>query len=178
MANIRKIVGVDGRISYKITVSHGRDAQYRQLRHYKTFTPPPGWSEKRAEKEVQKVALQFEEEVRQGFQLDNRQLFTQYARYYIDLRESGGAKHNTILLYRHLLNMVDPHIGGLKLADIRPQHLNNLYKRLQSGFCRQGFIVLRYIEQGRHRYSQSLRKSLCLFKHDRLPSASLCDRDR
>lgn len=132
MANIRKIVGVDGRISYKITVSHGRDAQYRQLRHYKTFTPPPGWSEKRAEKEVQKVALQFEEEVRQGFQLDNRQLFTQYARYYIDLRESGGAKHNTILLYRHLLNMVDPHIGGLKLADIRPQHLNNLYKRLQT----------------------------------------------
>ena len=72
MANIRKMVGVDGRISYKITVSHGRDAQYRQLRHYKTFTPPPGWSEKRAEKEAQKVALQFEEEVRQGFQLDNR----------------------------------------------------------------------------------------------------------
>lgn len=137
MASIKKITGSEGRISYKITVSHGRDAKYRQLRHYKTFTPPPGWSEKRAEKEAQKVALQFEEEVRQGFQLDNRQLFAQYARYYIDLRESSGAKHNTILLYRHLLNMVDPHIGGLKLADIRPQHLNNLYKRLQTEEMRQ-----------------------------------------
>ena len=37
MASIKKIIGVDGRISYKITVSHDRDAQYGQLRHNKTF---------------------------------------------------------------------------------------------------------------------------------------------
>ena len=130
MANIRKVTGADGRISYKITVSHGRDAQYRQMRHYKTYTPPPTWSEKRAEKEAQKIAMQFEEEVRQGFQLDNRQQFEQYAQYYIELRERTGLKHSTVILYRKMLTMVKPHIGGLKLADIRPQHLNNMYKHL------------------------------------------------
>ena len=56
MANIRKMVGVDGRISYKITVSHGRDAQYKQIRHFKTFTPPPGWSEKRVWRQWSLVA--------------------------------------------------------------------------------------------------------------------------
>lgn len=132
MASITKIEGANGRISYRIVVSNGRDAQYRQIRHIKTFTPPPSWGEKRAEKEAQKVAVQFEEEVRQGFQLDNRQTFTQYAEYYIDLRERNGLKHNTVLIYRHMMRKVEPHIGNMKLSDIRPQHLNNMYKHLSN----------------------------------------------
>ena len=132
MASITKIEGANGRVSYRIVVSNGRDAQYRQIRHIKTFTPPPSWGEKRAEKEAQKVAVQFEEEVRQGFQLDNRQTFTQYAEYYIDLRERNGLKHNTVLIYRHMMRKVEPHIGNMKLSDIRPQHLNNMYKHLSN----------------------------------------------
>lgn len=38
MASIKKIEGKGG-VSYKITVSMGRDARDRQIRHYKTWKP-------------------------------------------------------------------------------------------------------------------------------------------
>lgn len=131
MANIKRIDGKTG-VAYKITVTRGRDSSGKQIRHYMTWTPPAGMGERRAEKEAQKAAIQFETEIEQGFQLDNRQSFTQYARYVIDLKERGGAKHNTIRFYRDVLRRVDPAIGSMKLTEIRPQHLNKLYKALQS----------------------------------------------
>lgn len=136
MANIRKITGKTG-TSYKITVTRGRDSTGKQMRHYKTWTPPQGMGEKRAEKEVQKIAAQFETEIEQGFQTDNRQSFHNYSLYVIDLKERNGAKHSTIVLYRIILERLDQFIGGMKLVEIRPQHLNKLYKALQAPDMRQ-----------------------------------------
>jgi len=131
MANIKRIEGKTG-ISYKITVTRGRDHTGKQIRHYMTWTPPQGMGEKRAEREAQKAAVQFETQIEQGFQLDNRQTFSQYAAYVIDLKEQGGTKHNTIRFYRDILKRAAPAIGSMKLTEIRPQHLNKLYKALQS----------------------------------------------
>ena len=139
MANIRKIDGKTG-TAYKITVTRGRDSAGKQIRHYKTWTPPPGMGEKRAEREVQKVAVQFETEIDQGFQLDNRQTFEKYARYVIGLKEQSGAKHNTILEYQYLLSRIIPILGSMKLTEIRPQHLNKLYKDLQAPNMRMGEV--------------------------------------
>lgn len=71
MANIRKIEGKNG-VSYKITVSMGRTREGKQLRHYKTFAP------------------QFEEELRLGFQPDNRITFEEYADYFMQTRRKAG----------------------------------------------------------------------------------------
>jgi integrase len=49
-------------------------------------------SEKRAEKEAQRAAVQFETEITQGFQLDNRQTFEEYAGYVLDLKRQSGLK--------------------------------------------------------------------------------------
>ncbi len=49
------------------------------IRHYKTWRVPAGWSEKRAEREVQKITLEFEQQIQNGFQLDNRQTLAEYA---------------------------------------------------------------------------------------------------
>ena len=65
MATIEKRVGRRS-VSYRITVSDGYDGNYKKIRHRKTWRVPDGWSEKRAEKEVQKVALEFEQKIRQG----------------------------------------------------------------------------------------------------------------
>lgn len=142
MANIKRIEEKTG-VSYKITVAKGRDSNGKQIRHYTTWTPPQGMGEKRAEKEVQKVALQFETQIEQGFQLDNRQTFLEYARYVIGLKEQGGAKHNTILEYRHLLSRLESTLGRMKLTEIRPQHLNRLYKDLQAPNVRTGEVKAR-----------------------------------
>lgn len=131
MANIRKITGKTG-TSYKITVTRGRDSTGKQIRHFKTWKPDKPMTARQMEKEIQRVALEFEKEIEQGFQIDARQTFHDYALYVIDLKERNGVKHNTIRSYRDILRRVDPAIGSLKLADIRPQHLNRLYKSLQS----------------------------------------------
>lgn len=132
MANIKKIDGKTG-TSYKITVTKGRDISGKQIRHYKTWTPDRPMTARQMEKEVQRVAFEFERQIEAGFELDNRLTFAQYAEYVVSQKEANGTKHNTILEYRQLLKRINPAIGSMKLADIRPQHLNRFYQSLQSG---------------------------------------------
>lgn len=129
VATITKIHGKTG-LSFKITVHCGYDELYRKRRHYKTYRPPATWSEQRAGREAQRVAVEFENSIRQGFRLDNRKTFAEYAAYVIDLKAHTGTKHSTIELYKHLCERINPAIGHFKLTEIRPQHLNRLYVSL------------------------------------------------
>lgn len=129
MASIKKIKGKGG-VSYKITVSMGRDAQEKQIRHYKTWRPDQTMTARQIEKELKRIAYEFERDLQIGFQADNRQTFEQYAEYVIDLKEREGAAKNTIKIYRNFTKRIYPHIGSMKVSAIRPQHLNGLYKEL------------------------------------------------
>ena len=71
MANIKRIDGKTG-VSFKITVAKGRDMTGKQIRHYKTWTPERPMTERQMEKEVQRVAFEFEREIELGFQADNQ----------------------------------------------------------------------------------------------------------
>lgn len=128
MASIRKIEGKGG-VSYKITVSMGGDTQDKQIRHFKTWKPDHPMTPKQMEKEVQRVALDFEREITQGFQADNRQSFEQYAKYHQDMRVQRGDKPGTIEVAQRVIDR-GPTLATMKLADIRPQHLNAYYKSL------------------------------------------------
>lgn len=129
MASIKKIEGKGG-VSYKITVSMGRDAHDKQIRHYKTWKPDQGMTTRQIERELKRIAYEFERDLQIGFQADNRQTFEQYAEYVIDLKEREGAAKNTIKIYRNFAKRIYPLIGSIKISAIRPQHLNNLYKEL------------------------------------------------
>jgi integrase len=138
MASIKKIENKNG-VSYQITVSNGRDSANRQKRYYLTWTPGEGMTQKQIDKEVQKQALDFERQIDLGYAVDNKQTFTEYALYVIDLKERNGVKHRTIVRYRELMKRIDPAIGHIKLADLRPQHLNSFYKNLgESGIRKDG----------------------------------------
>lgn len=137
MANIQKISRKGG-TTYKIIVTHGRNINGKQVRHYKTWKPPEGMSERKAEKEIQRIAFEFEREIDLGFVVDNRQTFAEYAKYVLDMKSQGGAKHNTIREYEFLLKRINESmIGSLKLTEIRPQHLNMFYKELQAQGTRE-----------------------------------------
>ena len=82
------------------------------------------------EKEVQRVAFEFEREIKRGFQADNRQTFAEYAKYVLELKERAGDKYRTLERYRELMQSITPAIGHIKLVDLRPQHLNAFYKAL------------------------------------------------
>lgn len=107
------------------------------LKHFKTYTPPETWGEAKAEREAQRQAALFEEEIKKGFALDNRQTFEEYAAYVIELKRRQGVKESTLERYNAMLAQIFPEIGYLKLSDIRPAHLNNLYTKLSKSGGRQ-----------------------------------------
>ena len=133
MASIQERRDKTGKlISYSIRVHKGRDADGNQLKPWTTTFPvEPTWTEKSARKKAEAFAATFEKECREGTRSDTRQTLEQYGKYCIDLKESTGIKPSTITLYRSLsARLVFPYIGHIKLKDIKPQHLNDLYTEL------------------------------------------------
>lgn len=150
MANIRKISDN----SYKITVSCGRDANNKQLRHYLTWKPNKPMTEKQMEKAVRKAAFEFEKQIEQGFQPDCALTFTEFANYVIDLKKRSGAAGRTVALYEFFLERINADFGSMKLVDIRPRHLNEFYIKLAEpgsrstlGKCYPTTDIIALIEQ-------------------------------
>ena len=136
MATIEKQVGKNG-TTYRITVYSGFDTQGKRIRHRQTYKPDPGMTPRQIEKAVQRAATDFERSIEQGFVLDNRQTFAEYAAYVLDLKERSGTKPKTLDRYRELMVRINQAIGHMKLADIRPQHLNSFYKNLSEPGIRE-----------------------------------------
>lgn len=80
MASITKRETRHG-VSYKITVCTGTDITGKQNRHFMTWKVPPGMNAKQAEKKAKQVAAEFERKIEYGFQADNNQTFSEYAKY-------------------------------------------------------------------------------------------------
>lgn len=135
MASIQGRRNKEGKlISFCIRVHKGRDPiTHKQLKPYiMTWSVPEGWSEKRARREAEKEAILFEMRCKEGYKLDNRQTFANYANYVMELKENEGLKHLTLVRYQQDLKRILPMIGHLKLNEIRPQHLNQLYMQLSA----------------------------------------------
>lgn len=140
MANITPRKNKDGVItSYTIRVYHGYDGAGKRLKPYTmSYKPAPNMTARQIEKELNRQAVQFEEQCKQGYSLDHKQTFAEYAAYVIECKENGGTKHRTIERYRALLERINAGIGHIKLADLRPQHLNNFYSQLRQSGIRKG----------------------------------------
>lgn len=132
MANIQPRKNKEGKIiSYSIRVHKGRDANGKQLKPYSmTWVVPTSMSEKKIKSELNKAVVLFEKQCKEGLIGDNKQTFEKYANYVIDLKERNGIKHRTIDGYRKILPRISKEIGHIKIADLKPQHLNKFYEIL------------------------------------------------
>ncbi len=137
MATIERISGKSG-TTYRITVSGGVNVQGKRIRHRTTYKPAPGMTERQIQKAVQRAAADFERSMEQGFALDNRQTFAEYADYVLDLKQRTGTKARTLDRYRDMMVRINQAIGHIKLANLRPQHLNSFYKNLAEPGIRIG----------------------------------------
>ena len=145
MAYIQERKNKEGKIiSYSVRVSRGYDANGKQLKPYSaTFRPDPQKSDRQNKKALDKFVIEFEEQCRSGIVLDSKQSFAEYCEYVIKLKERAGVKHKTIINYRKFMPLVTEHLGHLKLAEIRPQHLNNFYEILsRNGIRRKEGIAI------------------------------------
>lgn len=137
MATIEKYSGKDG-LTYRITVYAGFDTQGKRIRHRMNYKPTPGMTPRQIEKAAQKAAMDFERSIEQGFALDNRQTFAEYADYVLDLKQRTGTKARTLDRYQDMMVRINQAIGHIRLADLRPQHLNSFYKNLAEPGIRIG----------------------------------------
>lgn len=139
MATVEKRTGKSGKVTYRITVAGGIDSTGKQIRSRLTWEPPrANMTEKQIEKALSRAVADFERKIEQGYKLDHKQTFAEYAAYVLDLKERTGAKPRTIERYNELLARVNKAIGHLKLTEIRPQHLNKLYQNLSEEGIRNG----------------------------------------
>lgn len=133
MANITPRRDKDGNIiSYQIRVFRGRDASGKRLKDYMmTWKPTPGMTKRQIEKEVNRQATLFEENCKLGNVSVERYTFQEYAEYALGVKVRGGMKAKTVSSYRGLLTRINAEIGPLKLQDIRGEHLNRYYEKLE-----------------------------------------------
>ena len=129
MAWIEKREGKNG-ISYRISVSCGIDENGKQMMRRMSWKPSEGMTQRQIEKALNRAAADFERTIEQGFLLDQKQTFAEYAAYVIELKERTGIRPRTIDRYQDLLVRINQAIGHMKLSDLRPQHLNAFYKNL------------------------------------------------
>ena len=132
MANITPRRNKNGEIiSYCVKVYRGRSSDGKQLKPYTaTYKVGQDKTEKQNQKALAKFVIEFEERCKCGVVADNRQTFEEYAKYVIELKKASGKKISTIEWYNDILQIVSPHIGHMKITEIRPQHLNKLYIEL------------------------------------------------
>ena len=132
MANIQERRNKDGKlISFSIRVHRGCDKYGKQLKPYTTtFKVEPTWKEEFARKKAEAFAAVFEMKCKAGLESDCRQTFEEYCEYVLQLKEQRGIKHSTICRYKELTKRIYPHIGHIKLKDLRVSMLNELYTYL------------------------------------------------
>ena len=161
MANIQERRDKSGKlISYSIRVHRGRGPDGKQLKPWTaTFEVSPTWTEKSARKKAEAFAATFEKDCREGVTTDSRQKFGPYCEYVIKLKEERGAKHSTISSYKDLAARVTPVIGHIRLKDLRPDHLNDLYTSLA--------------QEGQNKRTGGKLSAKSILEHHRLISAVL-----
>lgn len=130
MASIEKRIGKNGEITFRITVCAGLGSDGRKIRKRIKFVPDKGMNEKQAEKAALKQSILYEQQIESGYELDDNRTFAEYADYVLDLKLRNGLKQSTYDRYLTMLPEINNEIGHLRLRDIRPMHLNNLYSRL------------------------------------------------
>ncbi|GLC79210.1 site-specific integrase [Lacrimispora brassicae] len=117
-------------VSYQIEVFRGRDASGKKLKPYSmNWKVPKDWKEKTVQKELNKVAAQFENDCKAGYVASDKKTFAEYSDYVMTLKERDN-KHKTVFRYRQLLKRITPEIGHVAVTKLSSADLNQLYLKM------------------------------------------------
>ena len=130
MANITKRTNRDGSTSYRVKVSAGVGADGRYIYRSATFTPPPNLSARKEAKAVQEFADDFERRVQEGLFVANDLTVDGLAERWMKTYCEKQLKPHTVSDYQKMLPRVSAAIGHIKLANLRPGHIQEFYNQL------------------------------------------------
>lgn len=145
MPSIRKKTNKAGRDYYEITVRRGRS----QPRLYSRWYPPAGWSQRAIDRELTKVAAEFERQCKAGEVISRKerqerdaqeaaeaaliQTVKQYAERVFMPAKAVTMSENSRASFQSALNTwVYPAIGDKKLPDVSPADLSALLLDIQA----------------------------------------------
>ena len=117
--------------SYHIMVSCGYDLNGKQIRKTKNWRPPDKMSPSQVRKELERIKVEFEQAVLNGRILDENINFKDFSdRWLRDYGETQLAPKTYDRYKRMLDDRINPNIGHIKLKNIKPHNLMELYKKL------------------------------------------------
>lgn len=118
--------------SYRLVVSCGYGPDGKKIKKTKPITVDPELTPKQLEKELQRQAVIFEEEVRRGTYLDgNKTTFADFTERWLKDYAEKSLAPKTLYRYVELLETrILPALGHFKLGHIQPNHLLELYNNL------------------------------------------------
>lgn len=118
---------------FDITVSYGYASDGKKLRHYKTIVLDEKLTEKQKKKELDRLVLKFEENVKNGRILDGSKMPFKEV---IDLWKKDHAmvhlQPKTLFRYEKLLERITPSLGHIKATELKPIHLMEFYNGLKA----------------------------------------------
>ncbi len=121
--------------SYRIRVSHGYDDNGKQIVSSMTWTPDPKLSLKQAEKEVQKIALSFEEKMKKQKKKDFSRLFLRdFCMQYLELVKNNISPTTYYSYQQTIQNYIIPALGHIPLNSLKPIHIQLFINQM----CRPG----------------------------------------
>lgn len=115
---------------YKITVSRGYDISGKQLREHMTWVPSPGMTAKQTEKELNRQATLFEEQVRCTTQHDGNIRLKDFTDLFMK-EYAPTLKAKTAFGYEQRMAVINAALGHIKLKELKPGHIAVFYSNLQ-----------------------------------------------
>ena len=134
MPNITPRVNKNGEItSYTIRVYHGYDSNGKRLKPYTmSYKPAQGMTSKQIEKEVQRQAMLFEEQCRNGQIEANRNIkLADFCNMYLDIKKDILAPRTYEFYKNEIDKLIIPLLGHIKLSELRPAHVQQFVQYLQ-----------------------------------------------
>ena len=130
--------------SFLVTSYQGYMDDGRQVRRTTTFRAPPGSSPAKQQKLADAFAHEWEMKIRGTTCLNENQKFSQLFDWYYEQIAPSTIKQTTLRgnrasLERHVL----PALGHMKIKDISPQVLDQLFQKLYNSGYKQEFFRLR-----------------------------------
>ena len=124
--------------SYQIRVSCGTDLYGNKIIESMTWKPDDGMTERQIQKELNKVVVHFEENVKKGIsKRDTKMKLQELCDIYLDMQQKTLSP-NSLNNYKQVIrNYIVPTLGHLKLVDITPLHIQkfvNVLSEQQSSY--------------------------------------------
>lgn len=126
MANITPRKNKAGEInSYTIRVYHGYDGAGKRLKPYSvSYKPAQGMTQKQIEKELNKTAVQFEEQCKNGLIGSATKItLAEYCKQYLEIKKKVLSPATYAFYQAALERVILPALGHHKINQIRPVHI-------------------------------------------------------